>query len=216
MEEAIVDKLRAELAAGIASERQVVYSLVEIRKLLERDGRQSEFTNLLFYCDWATHAVMDRAGAKRFVRMMDAAAAAIIAGGTYTRQLAGILSFKSFRVELNLLFKMKSLSPLDGEPWRRFLTFYSQVIGDCPCRFEAGASGHSFEHCTAVELGAVIGNGVHTYNFQWMLNAGDRRRYVWDMPIAVGETRIEALESIFYAVGDPPMSWRVPVPNLEY
>jgi hypothetical protein len=56
---AIIEKLDIELSQQITSERQVVYILVEIRKLMERNNDTEKCFALNFYCDWAMHTKLD-------------------------------------------------------------------------------------------------------------------------------------------------------------
>jgi hypothetical protein len=51
MERDIVHKLTEELAQNINSERQVVYILIEIRKLLEKEEALEKFPDLKLCCD---------------------------------------------------------------------------------------------------------------------------------------------------------------------
>src|SRR5437667_7280692 len=67
----IRSNLTREFSELISSERQVVYILVEIRKILELNDDAEHFPALNFYCDWAAHAVMVKEGAKRIVRRFD-------------------------------------------------------------------------------------------------------------------------------------------------
>jgi hypothetical protein len=50
MKGAIKDKLRAELEAATQSERQVVYILVELRKLMELNQDAEHLEALNFFC----------------------------------------------------------------------------------------------------------------------------------------------------------------------
>lgn len=47
----IIRKLEAELKTGITTEVQVVYLLVAIRKLIERDKLEDQYAGLKFHCD---------------------------------------------------------------------------------------------------------------------------------------------------------------------
>ena len=69
----ISHKLSQELAQDIASERQVVYILVELRKLLERTGllKEERFRALRFCCDWTVHPKLDRDTAKIIMELFD-------------------------------------------------------------------------------------------------------------------------------------------------
>jgi hypothetical protein len=77
----IVKRLHHELAQDITIERQVVYILAEIRKLLELRQEKKKYFALNFYCCWALPTKMDRAGAKRILERFDRAHAAAIATG---------------------------------------------------------------------------------------------------------------------------------------
>ena len=51
----IAAKLSRELEDEIVSERQVVYILVETRKLLEQQATLGHYRNLKLCADWAVH-----------------------------------------------------------------------------------------------------------------------------------------------------------------
>jgi hypothetical protein len=69
---AIVEKLHGHLAGGIDNEPAVVYLLVELRKLLELDGRKQEFPLLNFYGNWVVHTRLDGSAiADKIIRYMD-------------------------------------------------------------------------------------------------------------------------------------------------
>ncbi len=65
---AIIEKLDRELHEPVTTERQVVYILVELRKLMERNGDTGKYFALNFSCDWGVHTKLDRTGAARIVR----------------------------------------------------------------------------------------------------------------------------------------------------
>jgi len=67
----MLSKLQHLLSSAFTEECQVVYFLVELRKTLERRGLVDDYTALKFYCDWAMHARLDRAGAKEFLKRID-------------------------------------------------------------------------------------------------------------------------------------------------
>jgi len=64
---AIIEKLDRELQEPGGTNWQVVYILVELRKLMERNGDADRYLALNLYCDWAVHTKMDRTGATRIV-----------------------------------------------------------------------------------------------------------------------------------------------------
>jgi hypothetical protein len=61
MRDELLRKVEAELRQEIETERQVVYILVEIRKLLDRDRvPKARSRHLRMLCDWAVHAELER------------------------------------------------------------------------------------------------------------------------------------------------------------
>lgn len=69
----IVSKITHELDQPIHSERQVIYILVELRKLLESKGldRDIRYRALIFCCDWAVHPKLDRESARAITSLFD-------------------------------------------------------------------------------------------------------------------------------------------------
>lgn len=60
----IVAKLNREFDAEVVTERQVVYILVEARKLLERQGTLENFQAFKLCGDWAVHPKLNRSSAQ--------------------------------------------------------------------------------------------------------------------------------------------------------
>src|SRR5262249_3849019 len=56
----IVEKLRTEFKDEIKSERQIVYILVEMGKLLEHDHPKRTYPTITFYRDGSVHTKLDR------------------------------------------------------------------------------------------------------------------------------------------------------------
>jgi len=68
----IVEKLHPVLTEPINTEMQVVYILVELRKLLEHDGKKNVYPVLNFYGNWVVHTKLsDSPVADRIVRLLD-------------------------------------------------------------------------------------------------------------------------------------------------
>jgi hypothetical protein len=61
----IIEKLRAQLRKPIELEQQVVYMLVQIRKLLESQNLKKTFPVLVLYADWVVHAKLTRSSVAR-------------------------------------------------------------------------------------------------------------------------------------------------------
>jgi len=143
----IIEKLDRELREPIVSERQVVYILVEIRKLLSLSGSDADFRSLRFHCDWAVHIKLDRAGARLVLQEFDEHQCRIedskVAGKAEEvpedveslDKLMKIVELRAFREEL-LMFLQQNGLPADqvedGGMWVEFLRHYLNVIEDSP------------------------------------------------------------------------------------
>lgn len=143
MTDKIVDKLRAELAKPITTEPQVVYLLVEIRKLLERDT-VGGFGTLKLYCNWAVHATVERGGAVDLLKTFDDIEDAYqrndnISYKKLVKAAETVLGTKTFQLELKGFLKSRKLDTAlcdNEEQWRIFLEQYIKVIEDIPVEFK--------------------------------------------------------------------------------
>ena len=148
----IVAKLAEELRHDIRSERQVVYILVELRKLMQLNGdtgEKSRYYALEFYCDWAVHPTLDRPGAQRIVKRFDKYQALveemtnasdgqkITADMSFLGELGNTLRLSKFREQLGGYLNLHGLDSTiagDDGKWANFLRYYSGVIEDCPLK----------------------------------------------------------------------------------
>jgi hypothetical protein len=133
-------KLRRLLSSAFTEECQIVYFLVELRKALELRGLLGNYTALKFYCDWAMHTRLDRAGAEEFLKRLDAVESAnsfgiFGDGGPKISVAMDFLKQDLFRRDL-----CEALGVLDLETevctannlWVAFLDLYASVVADCP------------------------------------------------------------------------------------
>ena len=137
----IRNKLREKLAEGINDEANAVYLLVELRKLLEHESRsvRGQYSRLGFFCDWALHIEMDRAGAQRILKEMDARIAMFEGTQAMSQQVekdfCDMFELVSFRKQFRTFLKRHRL-PLavasDDKSWFDFLELYARVVEDCP------------------------------------------------------------------------------------
>jgi len=56
----ILAKLKSHVARGLTREADVVYLLVQVRKLLEQENEEGEWPALHFYANWVVHHRLDR------------------------------------------------------------------------------------------------------------------------------------------------------------
>ena len=156
----IISKLRDELREPIHSERQVVYILAELRKLMEleaieRNERGAPPDNshfaLKFYCDWAVHVRLDQAGAKRIVQRFNQfqglneklaapGGEVVTVDPNFLQELDENLQLANFRRQLGTYLTSHDLDgglASDEGRWVEFLAYYSHVIEDAPLISEA-------------------------------------------------------------------------------
>lgn len=139
MEAEILAKLSHLLSRPITEECQVVYFLVELRKALEIRGLFTQYPALRFYCDWAVHTRMDRAGAEEVLKRIDDVETADSFGmfGTGGRRLAIAWDFLSqdvFRRDLHEALRGLALQTeicTTNDLWVSFVEVYAGVVSDC-------------------------------------------------------------------------------------
>ena len=177
-----LSKLDEELRQEITSERQVVYVLVETRKILEGSGKTDGFETLDFFCNWAVHTQMDRTSAKALVRKVDQHFAKLLGSGLNVQEsgwLDELLSLDSFRTQfLNFLRTHGLPEEICGDQaWPIFLHYYARVIQDCPllcvCEDESLTQIDKlvFTSPPAVEAASRIGQLI---SMQWDLFFKDK------------------------------------------
>jgi hypothetical protein len=71
MKNDIRTKLAKEFKERIYTERQVVYILVETRKLMELEGIKPRYDVLTFCCNWAVHAMLELAFSQKVIAIFD-------------------------------------------------------------------------------------------------------------------------------------------------
>jgi hypothetical protein len=145
MQSAIITKLKRELAEPITTERQVVYVLVEIRKLLESTGLQAKYNYLWFHASWAVHPNMDRGVAANLLKYFDEAYPLLKDKEIYElppdlhRAISDAIDLHHFKRQLREFLVEHALSTAIAErQWTTFLRLYASVIEDCPLVVSSG------------------------------------------------------------------------------
>lgn len=190
MEKDIVSKLNAELAEPITSERQVVYILVELRKLLELNGALNDYWTLSLCCDWAVHPKLNRSTAQIIVSLFDEYETRYRQknAGVLQAELPELLAFvehMTFRDEIVRSCERYGVSTdafSNDDSWRSFLVHYTEVVRDCP--FEARGDNTRYvekvtAHAVAEATAQVILPGRQFgIQWNWYLKGEDRFNYV--------------------------------------
>jgi hypothetical protein len=137
MRDQIIKKLQHELAEELVKESQVVYVLVEVRKLLDHSSSiqpTNEFKALRMFCDWVVHVSLTGYGKGSILDDFDNA----YAEHRKWREMEkthDAYSLKALRDELRQFARVKDLPTGfvdDGVAWGRFLKLYASVVSECP------------------------------------------------------------------------------------
>jgi hypothetical protein len=189
MKQDITSKLNIELDQEIVSERQVVYILVEARKLLEQQKTLDEFRAFKLCSDWAVHPKLTRRDSQTILKHFDAYEAEHQKSGITVAEfqlepLHDFMTYKRFRAEF-----IEALSPHGVEVgrlssnafWQPFIQHYSAVIQDCP--LEAIGNNTQFvSHVSGLawpkEKADAIYPGKRVIQWNWMLKNSTKRKLV--------------------------------------
>jgi hypothetical protein len=130
----IVEKLRLEFDREITSERQVVYILVEIGKLLEHGDAKGTYPTISFYRNWVAHTKLDRSAvADSLVQLFDDYITSN--NTTASDKLKEIVSPLTLRQELKTFLAHHDLTFScceNGVLWKRFVKYLAEIIDETP------------------------------------------------------------------------------------
>jgi hypothetical protein len=178
----IVEKLNRELNDPIREERQVVYILVEARKLLEQQDVLKNYADFKLCSDWAVHPKLRGPAAQQILAYFNAfeiehAKSGVTLHEFQPKPLQDFLSLKSFRDEM-----MAGLEPygvrIDAIAkdafWKPFVQCYMGVIRDSPLEaWEQNATHVS--HVSALawpeDMANSIFPGKRVVQWNWTLTS---------------------------------------------
>ena len=186
---AIFEKLRRELQVDITSEIQVVYILVEIRKAIEQAGEQVKYYALDFYCSWALHTKMDRAGAVKILKRFDRAHPLLVQNVAFEdlprelqneiHETTGLEKFHDQMEEFLNSNNLPARIVADPDAWVRFIGLYGHVIDDCalvgaPIKLESLKHVSVHLHLATKTLETEYGSYV-VFRIRWTCHGKDGR-----------------------------------------
>ncbi|OFW08629.1 MAG: hypothetical protein A3G20_01020 [Acidobacteria bacterium RIFCSPLOWO2_12_FULL_59_11] len=138
----IIEKIRVHLTKPVHTEAEVVYLLVEIRKILEDLADGHPYPSLRFHCDWALHTKLSGTLTRNLLQEVEALCASIRSMEMKNQpamqdsgRLLRILDLSLFRDNLRQLLHDNGLPttlPDDWDLWVGFLAGYFKVVEDCP------------------------------------------------------------------------------------
>ena len=138
MTEDIVSKISDELSKGIDSEPQVLYLLVEIRKIRQSSVR-SRKTFLDFYRDWACHVELTHNDAvdiflNRFEPLVNPNLSAHEIARNFINGFPSFFKLGELRNELRDFLRDKELTTDltdDQQKWHIFVKHFFGILKDC-------------------------------------------------------------------------------------
>ena len=186
MKNDIVAKLNREFEAEIQSERQVVYILVETRKLLEQQNTLRDFGALRLCSDWAVHPKLDRSDAQAVLQHFDAYEIEYQKSGATVTEfqcepLNDFMTLKGFRAKF-----IEALSPYginvdrlaSDAFWQPFIQHYMAVIQDCPLEAKENNT-QLVTHVSGIawptEQADALFPGKCVIQWNWKLRSGAER-----------------------------------------
>lgn len=135
----LIEKLNSFLSKSnvFSEECQVVYLLVEIRKILEHDN-EAGYKLLRFFCDWIVHTKKDRKmeGIVEIVTKIDSLISSVDKiTSEQNEQILKFLEMSELRKELSQFLTSRSLSDdlcEEDRNWPTFVNILAQVLSGQP------------------------------------------------------------------------------------
>jgi hypothetical protein len=171
MRDELLKKLEATLAEGIRAERDVVYLLVEVRKLMDREDYEDSV--IKSFTNWAVHSELEQKGegTTDLLREFDEVVR------LRKEENKGSLcpphcSFETFRRNLGALLSIYQLSSevVDNErAWMAFARLYSAVVSDCPIKFTASKDALRYVREVELKKPGELNPGPHLEFLEWQV-----------------------------------------------
>jgi hypothetical protein len=155
MKDELLRKIQHVLERRITNEKQVVYLLVELRKLMDRDDYKDPV--LRTFSNWVVHTSLEnRAEGSTFIlSQFDHFMGELIEHKRKSPHLQQI-SLGAFRKTLIRCFKHFNLSATFTNnliEWKKFATMYCLVVSECPIVFTASKT--KLKYIRQVELRSI-------------------------------------------------------------
>jgi len=175
MKDELLFKIHQVMSRPITEEMQVVYLLVEIRKLMDRANYKDP--PLRTFCDWVAHVDLhlERPGSTLILRECDDIVARAEEGRELPKQLE-LVSSRGFRTSLAKLceqFGFVTQLTTDKESWSLFTKLYSSVVSECPIVYTA--SKENLKYVKKIELQRLVQGSA----MAWRVTLKDDRVTHW-------------------------------------
>jgi hypothetical protein len=195
--DSLLEKLASTLSMGLETEQAVVYCLVEIRKLADRDNYIDH--HLKMFCNWVVHTSLAQRG-EGSTLLLKAFDDEIIRARENGKSIgsSALFQFGTFRQSLNSFLTHFALpkETVDVEAkWRTFIMLYSSIISECPLVFTA--SKLPLKYISSVEL-------LKAPRFTWSINNLLVHRLRWKLIFKDGKEQYVSTVGKWLTVIYPP------------
>lgn len=181
MRDELLRKIQQVLGRRITNEMQVVYLLVELRKLMDREAYKDAV--LRMFCNWVVHTSLEKRtdGSTLILSEIDDYMAEL-----HERQKLlphpKHMSLGTFREALIRCFAAFGLTPQffsNLAEWKKFFNLYASIVSECPIVFTA--SRRNLKYIKKAELRGLA-RGVILKEWpvlQWRLTFHDGSIHNW-------------------------------------
>src|ERR1017187_5768440 len=152
MTDELLDKIQRLLHRQIRNEMQVVYLLVELRKLMDRDNYLDPL--LRTFTNWVVHTGLEtpREGSTLILTEFDEFIRDIFEEHKkmVSPEHLNLMTFYGALAKCFEHFKLTARFTSSGTDWKRFTKLYCAIVGDCPIVFKASKT--QLKYVKQVEL----------------------------------------------------------------
>ncbi len=176
---AIELKLTDLILAGVKTEAEAVYLMVQIRKILE-GGPKDKYQLLKFKCDWALHPKLSGQMAQLVLGQFDEANTILRDDRKLSdlpesqrKEIERVFDMRLFKKELDTFIKERGLPEINSvkDGWTKFLWFFAKVIEDCPLEIWTSNIASNVQSVKIkAELANKIIDGHHLYKITWFIS----------------------------------------------
>lgn len=179
MTDELIRKIQHLLDRRITNEKQVVYLMVELRKLMDRENYKDPV--LRTFSNWVVHTSLSypQEGAAFLLSEFDHFITQLFEHGKKSNQLEHV-SLTEFRVALHRCFRQFGLLNNfieDEAGWKKFIQLYCSVVSECPIAFSA--SKNKLKYIKQVELTGVSRLVNKWKSVDWRLTFHDGKTMNW-------------------------------------
>lgn len=180
MKDELIRKIQDVLDRRITNEKQVVYLLVEIRKLMDRDKYNDPV--LRTFSNWVVHTSLEsqREGSTFILTEFDQWFIDLFEHKKKSPHLKHIslVAFQHSLVDCFTNFNLKAKFVRDLVAWKKFTRLYCSIVSECPITFKASKT--ALKYVKQVELTGVsepIFKGMPVVHWRITLQDGSTQNW---------------------------------------